>query len=60
LTGERVLKAFSLQWRFKIAYCDAAMVAAAQEMGCTTLFSEDLKAGQNYAAVTVRNPFTDA
>ena len=60
LTGELVLKAFSLQQRYQIAYWDAAIIAAAQEMGCRTLYSEDLNAGQNYAGVIVRNPFADA
>ena len=60
LTGELVLKAFSLQQRYQIAYWDAAIIAAAQEMGCRTLYSEDLNDGQNYAGVIVRNPFADA
>lgn len=36
---------------------DAAIIAAAKRMGCQTVFSEDLNAGQNYEGVTVVNPF---
>jgi predicted nucleic acid-binding protein len=36
---------------------DALIVAAAQDAGCTTLFSDDLQHGQTFAKLTVENPF---
>lgn len=41
----------------QISYWDAAIVAAAQEMGATTLYTEDLNDGQVYGDVVARNPF---
>jgi len=35
----------------------AARVAAAQELGATTLYSEDFSDGQDYDGVRVINPF---
>lgn len=49
--------AFALQGRYKISYWDAAILAAATELGCTTLYTEDLNPGQTYEAVQVINPF---
>ncbi|MCB1864830.1 MAG: PIN domain-containing protein [Chromatiales bacterium] len=43
--------------RYQLAYWDAAIVAAAQQLAATVLYSEDLNAGQDYAGVTVVNPF---
>ena len=36
---------------------DAAIIAAARELGCQTVYSEDLNDGQTYDGVTVVNPF---
>ncbi|MFP4409382.1 MAG: PIN domain-containing protein [Spirochaetaceae bacterium] len=49
--------AVRLQELYKISYWDAQIVAAADVSGCTLLYSEDLNAGQEYAHVTVVNPF---
>jgi predicted nucleic acid-binding protein len=57
ITRELVLEATELRQRFAISYWDAAIIAAAKRMGCTTVYSEDLNAGQNYDGVTVTNPF---
>jgi predicted nucleic acid-binding protein len=54
---ELVLQAIDLKTRFQISYWDAAIVAAAQKLGCHTLYSEDLNHGQNYGGVKVINPF---
>jgi predicted nucleic acid-binding protein len=38
--------------------CDALIIAAALEAECTTLYSEDLHAGQIIESrLTIRNPF---
>ncbi|HUY81982.1 MAG TPA: PIN domain-containing protein [Acidobacteriaceae bacterium] len=47
----------------KIARCygfhiyDSLMIAAAQDAGCTTLYSEDMQHGQRIGPVRIRNPF---
>ncbi len=50
-------RAFDIKTRFGIRYWDAAMIAAALELGCHTIYSEDLNHGQDYGGVTVLNPF---
>ena len=49
--------AFALQGRYQISYWDAAILAAATELGCTKLYTEDLNHGQTYESVQVINPF---
>ena len=43
--------------RYGISYWDAAIVAAAEALGATTVYSEDLNSGQRYGQVRVSNPF---
>jgi predicted nucleic acid-binding protein len=50
-------QAFRLSRRYEIHPYDAANVAAAQELGAHTLYSEDLSDGQEYDGVKVVNPF---
>ena len=50
-------QAFRLSRRYEIHPYDAAIVAAAQELGAHTLYSEDLSDGQEYDGVKVLNPF---
>jgi predicted nucleic acid-binding protein len=57
ITRELVMEAVELRHRFQISYWDAAILAAARQMGCATVYSEDLNAGQDYDGVTVVNPF---
>ena len=57
VTGELVLDAVVIQRRYEISYWDAAIIAAARELGCEVLYSEDLNPGQDYGGVVVRNPF---
>ena len=52
-----ILDAIRLQSRYQITFWDAMIVASAIQMGCETLWSEDLNPGQVYDQVTVRNPF---
>jgi predicted nucleic acid-binding protein len=49
--------AVDLQQRFQLNYWYAAILAATRLMGCHTVYSEDLNAGQDYDGVTVVNPF---
>jgi len=52
-----VLKAVALKEKFQISYWDAAILAAARQLGCEKVFSEDLNDGQHYDGVRVDNPF---
>ncbi len=52
-----IRRAWSLRSFHPLSHWDATIVAAAQELGCHTLYSEDLTHGQNYDGVTVINPF---
>ena len=60
VSRELVLEATDARQRFGISYWDAAIVTAARQMGCKTVYSEDLNAGQSYDGVTVTNPFAAA
>ena len=43
--------------RHKISYWDGAILAAAEKLGCKTVYSEDLTHGRTYGSVRVVNPF---
>lgn len=58
--GDLVRHGAKIARRYKISYWDGAVVAAAERIGATTLYTEDLNDGQIYGAVTVRNPFNSA
>ncbi|MFO0966084.1 MAG: PIN domain-containing protein [Gemmataceae bacterium] len=45
--------------RYQIGYYDAAILAAARQLGCTKVHSEDLNDGQDYDGVRVENPFRE-
>jgi predicted nucleic acid-binding protein len=46
--------------RYRLSVCDAMIVAAALELRCTLLWSEDLQHGQVIDGLTVLNPFLPA
>ncbi len=50
-------RSIALCARYQIGYFDSCILAAALEMGCETVYSEDLNEGQNYDGVRVVNPF---
>jgi len=52
-----VLEAVDLRVRYRLSYWDAAIIVAAQHLGCDVLYSEDLNHGQIYDGVKVVNPF---
>lgn len=52
-----VLAAIDIHQRTGASFWDAMIVRSAKELGCGTLHSEDLNAGQAYDGVQVRNPF---
>ena len=41
----------------ELSFWDALILAAASAAGCSTLYSEDLNAGQTILGVRVQNPF---
>ncbi|MCI0550110.1 MAG: PIN domain-containing protein [Anaerolineae bacterium] len=43
--------------RYQISYWDGAILASAEALGATTLYSEDLNDGQFYNTVRLLNPF---
>jgi predicted nucleic acid-binding protein len=43
--------------RYSISYWDAAVLSAAEALGCSLVYSEDLNDGQVYGTVRVKNPF---
>ena len=49
--------AWALQDRFLLSYWDALMVAAAQQLGCAFLLTEDLQHEQCLDNLQVINPF---
>ena len=57
LHAATVLTAMAIRQRFQISYWDAAIIAAALELGCHRIYSEDLSHSQDYEGVTVVNPF---
>ncbi|MCB1057000.1 MAG: PIN domain-containing protein [Acidobacteria bacterium] len=52
-----VLAATDLQQRYQVSFWDAMILRSARALGCSTVWSEDLNAGQSYDGVVVRNPF---
>lgn len=58
VTRELVMAAVILRRRFQLSHWDATILAAARELGCHTLYTEDLNHGQNYDGVRVINPFS--
>jgi len=54
-----VKSAIYLSERFVLSHWDAAIVAAAQALGVSTLYTEDISHGQAYGSVRAVNPFRD-
>lgn len=46
--------------RHQISYWDGAIIAAAERLGASVVYSEDLNHGQTYGSVRVENPFLPA
>ena len=57
VTLELVINAVALRRRFQISHWDSTILAAALELGCHTLYSEDLSHGQYFDGVQIINPF---
>lgn len=59
VTLEVFRDAASISQRYRVSYWDGAVLAAAAKMGCDTIYTEDLNAGQQYGSVRALNPFAD-
>jgi predicted nucleic acid-binding protein len=59
ITASHVKISIGIAGRYRISYWDAAIIAAAEALGCSILYTEDLNHGQRYGEVTVINPFRD-
>jgi predicted nucleic acid-binding protein len=59
-TRESVIRAISMETRYKISFWDGLILQAAERAGATVLCSEDLSHGQMYGTVRVVNPFIAA
>lgn len=57
VTLELIIAAVRIRRRFQVSHWDATIIAAAQELGCSTLYSEDFNHGQNFDGVRVLDPF---
>ncbi len=54
-----IVSAVELSLRYGISYWDAAIVAAAEVLEASTLYTEDLHHGQRYGRVLAVNPFLE-
>ncbi len=52
-----VSDAIRIHDRYRLSWYDSLIVSAAQQAGCSTLYSEDLQHGQRFDSVTVQDPF---
>ncbi len=52
-----IRRAVGMSGRYRISHWDACILATAEAAHCPLLLSEDLNAGQLYAATRVENPF---
>ncbi len=56
-TPDLFTRAVDISRRYQVSYWDAAIVAAAAQLGCGTLYTQDLNSGQTYEGVTAVDPF---
>jgi len=52
-------RALDVQARYRYGFYDSLIVAAALDVGCTRLYTEDLQDGQQIEGLTIENPFKD-
>ena len=57
LTVSILESALEIKASAKLAYWDAAIVAAARALGCDELLSEDMQHGRKIGGLTIVNPF---
>jgi predicted nucleic acid-binding protein len=52
-------RALDIQARYRYAFHDSLIIAAALDAGCSRLHSEDLQDGQRIEPLTLENPFLE-
>ena len=57
LTDETIKMAMHIAQRYRFSHWDSLIIAAAQQSGCTILYSEDLQHGQRIDQLNLINPF---
>ena len=57
ITVELFNRATEIKERFGLSYWDAAILAAAQLLGCEGVYSEDMSHQEDYDGIRVINPF---
>ena len=55
--ADLVVRGVDIRARYGIQYYDSLMVAAAERIGATEIWTEDLNDGQTYCGVKAVNPF---
>ncbi len=57
MTLEIFDRALWIKARYRLSYWDSAIVAAAKNMSCKLLYTEDMSHGQKIEGVEIMNPF---
>jgi predicted nucleic acid-binding protein len=52
-----VIEAIHIQQRNKLSFWDAMIICSAKELGCITIWTEDLNPNQLYEGIKTVNPF---
>jgi predicted nucleic acid-binding protein len=52
-----IRRAIEVRSSYNISFWDSCIISAAESVGCDSIFSEDLNAGQYYSGIKVVNPF---
>ncbi|MCK4762415.1 MAG: PIN domain-containing protein [Candidatus Aminicenantes bacterium] len=55
--GYDILEAISIQKKHRLSFWDSLIISAAQQSGCSLLYTEDLNPGQKIRNLQIRNPF---
>ena len=55
-TVSSILGAIRIQTRNHVSFWDALIIQSATELGCATIWSEDLNPGQVYEGIRIENP----
>lgn len=58
VTPGNILAASELEQRHTLAFWDALIVVAAQELGAARILTEDMQHGRTFGGVRIENPFT--
>ena len=54
---EDILSAIQLQQRYQLSFWDSMIVHSASQLGCTTIWTEDLNEGQLIGGCLIQSPF---